>query len=33
MTGYEELYLGMVIIGFIGFAATLMTQQLRAANK
>ncbi len=33
MTGYEELYLIMVLAGFVTFATTLMLQQLRNQNK
>jgi len=33
MTGYEEMYLIMVLAGFAAFATTLMTQQLRNMNK
>ena len=33
MTGLEEIYLIMVLVGFAAFATTLMTQQLRNTNK
>ena len=33
MTGYEQMYLTMVMVGFVAFAATLMSQQLRNLNK
>ena len=29
MTGYEQMYLTMVAVGFVAFAVTLMSQQLR----
>jgi len=33
MTGYEQLYLAMVLVGFASFMVTLATQQLRNATK
>jgi hypothetical protein len=33
MTGYEQLYLAMVVLAFGSFMATLAVQQLRNASK
>jgi hypothetical protein len=33
MTGFEEIYLTMVVIAFAAFATTLKTHQLRNMNK
>ncbi len=33
MTGYEQMYLAMVVVAFAAFMATLAIQQLRNAIK